>query len=108
MSQIHLHITPTAFNRIEEMRTQKANTKLHLRIAVSGGGCSGFKYDMSFTDQLSENDEIIDDSVVVDDISIPFLNGAKLDYVVTLMGENFKIDNPNATSGCGCGESFSV
>jgi iron-sulfur cluster insertion protein len=63
---------------------------------------------MSFDEQLSDNDKLFDDCVVVDDISIPLLAGSTIDYVVTMMGENFKITNPNASSGCGCGESFSL
>lgn len=108
MDNIHITITPTAYNRIEEMRTQKGNNKLYLRISVSGGGCSGFKYDMKFDEQHIESDVIFDDVLVIDDISAPLLNGTVIDYVVSLMGENFKIENPNAKSGCGCGESFSL
>lgn len=101
-------VTPTAYNRIEEIRAKKGDNDLYLRIAVSGGGCSGFKYDLSFDTQVSENDNILDDVVVIDPDSAPLLQGAILDYEVTMMGENFKIKNPNATSGCGCGESFAV
>lgn len=104
----HLNITPTAYNRIEEIRTNKGQTGLNLRITVSGGGCSGFKYDLSFDETISEDDKLFDECVVVDEVSLPLIAGATVDYVVTLMGENFKITNPNATSGCGCGESFAV
>lgn len=103
-----LLITPTTFNRIEDIRTAKSNSRLNLRITVSGGGCSGFKYDMSFDDQVAEDDIVFDDCVVTDGMSLSLLSGATIDYVTTLMGENFKITNPNASSGCGCGESFSV
>jgi len=103
-----LIITPSAYNRIEDIRSQKENSRLNLRISVSGGGCSGFKYEMSFDDQASDNDKLFDDCVVVDDISLPLLRGSTLDYTTSLMGENFKITNPNASSGCGCGESFSI
>lgn len=101
-------ITPTAYNRIEEIRDSKSNPRLNLRIAVSGGGCSGFRYDMSFDEHITESDRLFDECVVVDDVSLPLLSGAVVDYTVTLMGENFKITNPNASSGCGCGESFSL
>ncbi len=104
----HLIITPTAFNRIEEIRAQKKNARLHLRIAVSGGGCSGFKYDMSFDDIIADDDQVFDESVVTDPLSLELLSGSTIDYVVNLMGENFKVTNPNASSGCGCGESFSI
>lgn len=101
-------ITPTASNRIEDIRTAKDNTHLNLRITVSGGGCSGFKYDMTFDDKVLDEDVVFDDCVVTDGMSLSLLSGATIDYVSSLMGENFKITNPNASSGCGCGESFSV
>ena len=103
-----LIITPTAFNRIEDIRTSKANSHLNLRITVSGGGCSGFKYDMTFDDKVADDDTVFDDCVVADEMSLSLLTGATVDYVSSLMGENFKITNPNATSGCGCGESFAL
>lgn len=103
-----LKITPTTFNRIEDIRTAKSNSNLNLRITVSGGGCSGFKYDMTFDDTVGEDDTVFEDCVVTDEMSLALLSGATIDYVTSLMGENFKITNPNATSGCGCGESFSV
>ncbi len=101
-------ITPSAYNRIEDIRATRGNTRLNLRIAVDGGGCSGFKYSLSFDDQLSDMDKLFDDCVVIDTTSLPLLTGATIDYATGLMGENFKITNPNASSGCGCGESFSL
>lgn len=103
-----LTISPTAYNRIEEIRAQKGATALHLRISVSGGGCSGFRYDLSWDEQIGPDDMVFDDSVVVDGTSLPLIAGATIDYQTGLMGENFKIINPNASSGCGCGESFSI
>ena len=103
-----LIITPTTFNRIEDIRTTKSNSYLNLRITVSGGGCSGFKYDISFDDKVNADDIVFEDCVVADEMSLALLSGSTIDYVTTLMGENFKITNPNASSGCGCGESFSV
>ena len=108
MNDMKITLTSAAYNRIEDMRTKKGKPKLYLRISVSGGGCSGFKYNLNFDEQLTENDKLFDDVLIIDDVSCPYLQGAKIDYVVTLMGENFKVENPNATSGCGCGESFSV
>jgi len=101
-------ITPTAFNRIEDIRATKSNGALNLRITVSGGGCSGFKYDLSFDDKITGDDKLFDDCIVTDDTSLSLLAGSTIDYVINMMGENFKISNPNASSGCGCGESFSV
>lgn len=103
-----LNISPTTFNRIDDIRTAKENNNLNLRITVSGGGCSGFKYDMTFDDKVADDDILFEDCVITDEMSLALLSGATIDYVTTLMGENFKIINPNATSGCGCGESFSV
>lgn len=103
-----LTITPTAYNRIEDIRTSKDNPRLNLRITVSGGGCSGFKYDLLFDDTMNADDHVFDDCVVTDATSLPLLAGATIDYVTSMMGENFKITNPNAASGCGCGESFSL
>lgn len=105
---MNLIITPTAFNRIEEIRAQKSNSHLNLRITVSGGGCSGFKYDLEFDESVKDDDKIFDDCVITDEMSLGLLAGSTIDYVVTMMGENFKITNPNASSGCGCGESFSI
>lgn len=107
-TDLSLAVTPTAYNRVEDMRIAKGDSALFLRLTVSGGGCSGFRYDFSWDNTLKADDLVIDDVVLVDETSVPFLNGATLDYVVSMMGEHFKVINPNATSGCGCGESFSV
>lgn len=103
-----LTITSAAFNRIEDIRNAKSDTYLNLRITVSGGGCSGFKYEMTFDSQINDDDLVFEHSVVIDRTSFLLLSGATIDYVTTLMGENFRITNPNASSGCGCGESFSL
>jgi iron-sulfur cluster assembly protein len=82
-----------------------------VRIAVQGGGCSGFTYQMKFDSKVSEFDEVIDAGdakFVVDAKSALFLKGTTLDYVNALMGGGFKFVNPNATGTCGCGESFSA
>ena len=103
-----LNITPTAYNRIEDIRSTRNNPRLNLRITVSGGGCSGFKYDLGFDEVLGDDDKLFDDCVVTDTMSLPLLMGSTVDYVIDMMGENFKITNPNASSGCGCGESFAL
>jgi iron-sulfur cluster insertion protein len=103
-----LTITSAAFNRIEDIRNAKSDAYLNLRITVSGGGCSGFKYEMTFDSQINDDDLVFEHCVVIDRTSFLLLSGATIDYVTTLMGENFKISNPNASSGCGCGESFSL
>ena len=83
----------------------------YLRVAVEGGGCSGFQYKFDFADTPNDDDFVIERSgakVVVDDISLEFLAGSEIDYTNELIGSAFKIHNPNATAGCGCGTSFSV
>lgn len=106
MSQ--LIVTEQAIDRVRKVRQQKANPKLNLRLSVEGGGCSGFQYIFSWDDTKTEQDVLFAEAVVTDDISLPFLEGSTLDYVVNLMGEDFKVTNPNAKSGCGCGTSFAV
>ena len=83
----------------------------HLRVAVDGGGCSGFSYRFDFADARNEDDILIERdgaSVVIDAVSLPFLDGSEIDYVNELIGSAFKIHNPNATANCGCGTSFSI
>lgn len=103
-----LIVTPQAIERVEQMRTLKANPKLNLRLTVEGGGCSGFQYIFTWDDLETEQDKKFENAVISDEISLPFLEGSTLDYVVSMMGEDFKITNPNAKSGCGCGTSFAV
>ena len=79
-----------------------------LRVTVEGGGCSGFQYILELTETVNEKDETFADSVVTDDISMPFLNGSTIKFRDDLIGSEFVIDNPNAQSGCGCGTSFSM
>jgi iron-sulfur cluster assembly accessory protein len=81
------------------------------RVAVNGGGCSGFQYEFGFADKLADDDIMIEKGgarVAVDAVSLPFLEGAEIDWVDDLIGSSFKIRNPNAKSSCGCGVSFSV
>jgi len=83
----------------------------YLRVAVEGGGCSGFQYKFDFADGPNADDLVIERDgakVVIDDMSLEFLGGSEIDYTDELIGSAFKIHNPNATAGCGCGTSFSV
>jgi len=82
-----------------------------LRISVEGGGCSGFSYKYELVGAKNEDDFVIDRDgalVVIDSVSLPFLEGAEIDFVDDLMGQAFQINNPNAVSSCGCGTSFSI
>ncbi len=104
-------VTESAAKRIAFLRDQEQAGGANLRIAVSGGGCSGFQYGLSFDDQTNPDDRVFERdgvSVIVDDISLDLLNGAEVDFVEDLMGASFQIRNPNAASSCGCGNSFSI
>jgi iron-sulfur cluster insertion protein len=104
-------VTASAAKRIAFLREQEEVGGANLRIAVSGGGCSGFQYGLSFDDQTNPDDRVFERDgvgVVIDDVSLDLLNGAEVDFVEDLMGASFQIRNPNAASSCGCGNSFSV
>ena len=104
-------VTENAARRIAVLRTQEQAENAFLRIAVSGGGCSGFQYGFSFDDQRNDDDVLFERdgvTVVVDDVSLGLLNGAEVDFVEDLMGASFQVRNPNAASSCGCGNSFSI
>jgi iron-sulfur cluster assembly accessory protein len=101
-------ITENSIQRIKQIRQEKANPRLCLRIRIEGGGCSGFQYIFSWDENITSEDKLYADTVIIDDLSLPLIEGSTIDYVVSLMGEDFKITNPNAQSGCGCGTSFSI
>lgn len=104
-------VTPAAFKRIAEILQEEGNPALMLRISISGGGCSGFQYGFTFDDTQAEDDLVIvadGVKVLVDAVSLPFLAGAEVDFVEEMIGASFQVRNPNATSKCGCGSSFSV
>jgi len=101
-------VTPRAFARLAEIGAG-AQGKV-LRVAVEGGGCSGFQYDISL-DLPAADDLVLEgagEKVVVDTVSLPFLASATIDFSEELIGARFVIDNPNATASCGCGTSFSI
>ena len=103
-------LTAAAARRIGALIAAEGNPGLMLRLAVSGGGCSGFQYGFSFDDARNEDDRIFErDGVklVVDETSLDLLVGAEVDFVEDLVGSSFQVRNPNASSSCGCGSSFS-
>ncbi len=110
--EVHkLTITDSCAKRIKELREMEGNADLMLRVAISGGGCSGFQYGFSLDDTIAEDDltfENGDVKVVVDETSLGLLEGSEVDFRVELGGAFFQISNPNATASCGCGSSFSV
>jgi iron-sulfur cluster insertion protein len=104
-------VTENAARQIATLKTQERAESAFLRIAVSGGGCSGFQYGFSFDEQRNDDDFVFERdgvAVVVDEVSLDLLNGAELDFVEDLMGASFQVRNPNAASSCGCGNSFSI
>src|SRR5438045_7424877 len=111
ISERRITITDSAARRIAALKQQEEAEGAFLRIAVSGGGCSGFQYGLSFDEQRNPDDFVFERDgvqVIIDDVSLDLLNGAEVDFVEDLMGASFQIKNPNAASSCGCGNSFSI
>ena len=106
-----VEVTSNAAKRVAWLIEQEGRDGLMLRVSVSGGGCSGFQYGFSFDDALGEDDRTFERdgvTVVVDEVSLDLLNGSQIDFVEDLIGASFQINNPQATSSCGCGSSFSI
>ena len=101
-------VDDSAVKRIGELRAIQGKPGLMLRVTVEGGGCSGFQYKLELTEDRGDKDSVFAGAVVSDDISLPFLSGAVVKFDEGLIGSEFKIENPNAVSGCGCGTSFAV
>jgi iron-sulfur cluster insertion protein len=104
-------ISPSAKEKIKDLLLEENNPNLALRTFVQGGGCSGFSYGFTFDDEINEDDfEVPLDGfkVLVDSMSMQYLQGAEIDYKEEIMGSSFTIKNPNATTTCGCGSSFGV
>lgn len=103
-------VTDRAFERLAEIN-EGATAAQCLRVAVEGGGCSGFQYEIKLEETAAEDDLILEKNgqkVLVDSVSLPFLTNAVIDFSQELIGARFVIENPNATSSCGCGTSFSL
>jgi iron-sulfur cluster insertion protein len=106
-----LKIGDGAVARIQHLIESEGKPDLKLRISVTGGGCSGFQYNFSLDDTVAEDDIEFTQggvTVLIDETSLPFVDGATLNFTTDLMGAYFTMDNPNANSTCGCGSSFSV
>lgn len=105
-----LVFTDAAAKKVKSLIDEEKNDKLKLRVFVSGGGCSGFQYGFTFDENLSEGDACVEKNgvtLLVDPMSYQYLVGAEIDYTEGLEGAQFVIRNPNATTTCGCGSSFS-
>ena len=106
-----LQLTDTAASKVKEIMTQQNPAPDALRVAVVGGGCSGFSYHMAFDSQENASDNVYQFDglkVLVDQMSEMYLDGVQIDYIESLEGAGFKFNNPNVKSTCGCGSSFSV
>lgn len=100
-------ITSSAANAVKDLLEQRSLEGYALRVFISGGGCSGFQYGMALEENIRDTDHVFEQQeikVVVDEMSIEYLNGSTVDYVDEVMGSGFKIENPNAVAGCGCGD----
>jgi len=103
--------TNNAAKRVKQLIADEGNDALKLRVFITGGGCSGFQYGFTFDENSQEGDLIVDNdgvTLVIDPMSFQYLVGAEVDYKEDLSGAQFVINNPNATTTCGCGSSFSV
>jgi len=103
-------VSARAAKRIAEILKNEPAPSM-LRVAVTGGGCSGFQYNFAIDDVRMDDDLVLERdgaTVLIDPVSLDFLQGAEIDFVDDMIGQAFKINNPNATSSCGCGTSFSV
>ncbi|OHC74859.1 MAG: heme biosynthesis protein HemY [Rhodospirillales bacterium RIFCSPLOWO2_02_FULL_58_16] len=106
-----LGVSESAAERISQLIAQEGNAAMMLRVSVSGGGCAGFQYGFSLDDKINDDDRVFEENgvkVVVDDMSLGLVAGARLDFVNDMMGSYFSLNNPNASSTCGCGSSFAV
>jgi len=110
MTAMPVTISDRAARRIAQILQAEAQPAM-LRLAVTGGGCSGFQYNFAVDDARTEEDLVLEKdgaTVLIDPVSLDFLQGAEIDFTDDLIGQAFKVNNPNATASCGCGTSFSV
>ncbi|MEY6432783.1 iron-sulfur cluster insertion protein ErpA [Thioalkalicoccus limnaeus] len=108
---VPLVFTHAAAAKVAELMSEEGNPDLMLRVYIQGGGCSGFQYGFTFDETLQDGDtEVVTDGVrlLIDPMSMQYLDGAEIDYTEGLQGAQFVIRNPNASTTCGCGSSFSV
>lgn len=108
---VPLIFTDNAAKKVFELISEEENPNLKLRVYITGGGCSGFQYGFTFDEKVNVDDIVVENAgvnLVVDPMSLQYLIGATVDYTEGLQGSRFVVENPNASSTCGCGSSFSV
>lgn len=106
-----LTLTENAAKKVKALVSEEGKPNLKLRVYVTGGGCSGFQYGFSFDEEVNEDDTVVANAgaeLLVDPLSIQYLTGSRVDYVEGLQGSRFVVENPLATTTCGCGMSFSI
>ncbi|AEY00529.1 iron-sulfur cluster insertion protein erpA [Oceanimonas sp. GK1] len=106
-----IQMSDAAANKVKSLIAEEENPNLKLRVYITGGGCSGFQYGFTFDENSNDGDTVIEKNgivMVVDAMSLQYLVGGTVDYVEGLEGSRFLVTNPNATSTCGCGSSFSI
>lgn len=106
-----ISLTSSAVRKVRQLVEEEDNEALKLRVYITGGGCSGFQYGFSFDETAADDDTVIEEggvSLLVDPMSFQYLVGSEVDYTEGLEGSRFIINNPNATTTCGCGASFSI
>jgi iron-sulfur cluster insertion protein len=106
-----VNFTDNAANKVKNLLEEENNPELKLRVYITGGGCSGFQYGFTFDPTVNEDDTTVEKEgvmLLIDSMSFQYLVGAKIDYLEDLSGARFVIENPNATTTCGCGSSFGV
>lgn len=105
------YFSDAAASKVKSLIDEEGNDELALRVYVTGGGCSGFQYGFSFDETVNEDDTVVEKNgvrLLVDSLSYPYLVGSEVDYKESLQGAQFVIKNPNASTTCGCGSSFSI
>lgn len=106
-----IQLTENAAGKVKQLITERGNDELMLRVYIEGGGCSGFQYGFSFEENGADDDAVVEKAgvrMLVDPMSYQYLMGSEVDYKEDLEGARFVINNPNATTTCGCGSSFSM
>ena len=109
--QFPIQMTDAAATKVKSLITEEENPELKLRVYITGGGCSGFQYGFTFDEAINDGDTVIEKNgviMVIDSMSLQYLVGGVVDYIEGLEGSRFLVSNPNATSTCGCGSSFSI
>ena len=106
-----INLSANAVRKVQELVAEEENSALKLRVYITGGGCSGFQYGFSFDEEVADDDTAIEEggvTLLVDPMSFQYLVGSEVDYTEGLEGSRFIVNNPNATTTCGCGASFSI